>query len=87
VAWLYQQALRHDPYRHGPEKRVARHLSWYFLRCAQPEGMDPLVYRVGELLIMLRIRKRMEDVLHRLQEDLLIANWSYEVASAEEISQ
>ncbi|HEY1349876.1 MAG TPA: hypothetical protein VGF67_09650 [Ktedonobacteraceae bacterium] len=97
VAWLFQQALRYDPYRNGPEKRVARHLSWHFLRCARPEGIDPLVCGVGELLAIMRIvphkryplraRKRMEDALHRLQEDQLIANWSYEAISAEEIGQ
>jgi len=87
VAWLFQQALKYDPYRHGQEKRLARHLSWHFLRHARPDGIEPLLCRVNDILTITKIvpderypgraRTRLEDVLKRLKEDGLISTWFY----------
>jgi hypothetical protein len=82
VAWLFQQALKYDPYRAGHEKRLARHLSWHFLRHAKPDGIEPLQIRVTDLLTLMKIvvderypgraRNNLEDALKRLKEDNLI---------------
>jgi hypothetical protein len=89
VAWLFQQALKYDPYRHGAEKRLARYLSWYFLRNAKPDGIDPIQCRVNDLLALMKIsvderypgraRKRLEDALNRLKEDQVAISWSYDI--------
>lgn len=94
VAWLFQQALKYDPYRSGHEKRLARHLSWHFLRHAKPDGIEPLQIRVNDLLAIMKIvvderypgraRKHLEDALKRLEEDKLIVIWSYDIVSGDD---
>lgn len=86
LAMLSANALRYDPYRQKPEKRLLRYLSWQW-RIAAKQSEFLRSYRVATLLdeIGLKLRKhnplqtreRLEHCLDTLQGNGDIAAWQY----------
>jgi hypothetical protein len=94
LALLSSEALRYDPYRQRPEKRLARYLSWQW-RVGAHRGAFQRAYRVRTLLEEIglavgkpaRTRERLEHALDRLLADGLISAWQYEGWREEELAQ
>jgi DNA-binding transcriptional regulator YiaG len=86
LALLSSEALRYDPFRQRPEKRLARYLSWQW-RVGAHSGDFIRTYRVSTLLEELglhvedhrpaRSRERFEEALDCLQQDRMISSWQY----------
>jgi DNA-binding XRE family transcriptional regulator len=86
LALLSSEALRYDPLRQRPEKRLARYLSWQW-RVGAHSGDFIRTYRVSTLLEELgleinahdpaRTRERFEKALDCLEQDRLISGWQY----------
>ena len=86
LALLSSEALRYDPFRQRPEKRLARYLSWQWRVGAQSGGFIR-TYRVSTLLEELglqveehrpaRTRERFEEALDCLQRDRMVSSWQY----------
>ncbi|HVT58667.1 MAG TPA: helix-turn-helix transcriptional regulator [Thermoanaerobaculia bacterium] len=86
LALLSSEALRYDPLRQRPEKRLARYLSWQW-RVGAHSGDFIRTYRVSTLLDELgleasahdpaRTRERFEKALDCLEHDRLISGWQY----------
>ena len=86
VALLSANALRYNPLRQQPEKRLLRYLSWQW-RIGAGQGAFVKVYRVPTLLEETGIdvyepkpaktRDRLEKCLDALQEQGDIAAWQY----------
>jgi DNA-binding XRE family transcriptional regulator len=86
LALLSSEALRYDPFRQRPEKRLARYLSWQW-RVGAHSGDFIRTYRVSTLLEELglrvedhrpaRTRERFEEALDCLQHDRMISSWQY----------
>ncbi len=95
VALLSANALRYDPTRQKPEKRLVRYLSWQW-RVAASTGELRRSYRVQTLLEEIgleaskndpaRLRARLERCLDTLREAEDIAGWQYEAAWEEELA-
>jgi DNA-binding XRE family transcriptional regulator/ribosomal protein S17E len=87
TALLAAKALEYDPYRQKYEKRLARYLSWQW-RNRMGKGFEHQKYKVATLLSAIgmelearyasRRRERFERILDTLQEDKVVAAWSYE---------
>lgn len=89
AALLSIQALRYDPYRQVPEKRLARGLSDRWRVGASREGQYRRPFRVADLVRMAgleehvpgkpqRKKDRIEKALDTLHADGVIASWEYE---------
>lgn len=86
LALLSSEALRYDPYRQRPEKRLARYLSWQW-RVGAHSGDFIRTYRVSTLLEELGLvvderepgatRERFEKALDCLLEDRMVSSWQY----------
>lgn len=86
LAWLSTKALRYDPYRQKPEKRLLRYLSWQW-RIRRNEGNLLQTFTVRTLLERTHLRKdpnnpikikdRLEKALDTLLEDKLVNAWQY----------
>ncbi len=95
VALLSANALRYDPTRQKPEKRLVRYLSWQW-RVAASTGELRRSYRVQTLLEEIgleaskndpaRLRARLEKCLDTLREAEDIAGWQYEADWEEELA-
>lgn len=85
---LSQKALEYDPYRKGPEKRLAKYLAFHFRANARH---DVLLRKVGTLLDAIgadslkqdrdhpeRTKTRLETALDTLCRDGVIGSWSYD---------
>jgi DNA-binding XRE family transcriptional regulator len=93
LALLSSEALRYDPFRQRPEKRLARYLSWQW-RVGAHSGDFIRTYRVSTLLeeIGLRVeakpsrtRERFEQALDCLQQDRMISSWQYAETWSEDL--
>jgi DNA-binding XRE family transcriptional regulator len=94
LALLSSEALRYDPYRQKPEKRLARYLSWQW-RVGAHSGGFIRTYRISTLLEELglsvdrsnpvRTRERFEEALDCLQRDRMISSWQYGEGWREEL--
>jgi hypothetical protein len=89
AALLSIQALRYDPYRQAPEKRLARGLSERWRVGASREGQYRRPFRVADLVRMSglehyqpgkpqRKKERLEQALDTLHADEVILAWEYE---------
>jgi DNA-binding XRE family transcriptional regulator len=86
LALLSSEALRYDPYRQRPEKRLARYLSWQW-RVGAHNGDFVRTYRISTLLDELGLelderepgatRERFEKALDCLLEDRMVSSWQY----------
>jgi DNA-binding XRE family transcriptional regulator len=86
LALLSSEALRYDPFRQRPEKRLARYLSWQW-RVGAHSGDFIRTYRVSTLLEELGLeiderepgatRERFEKALDCLLADRMISSWQY----------
>ncbi len=86
LALLSSAALRYNPARQRPEKRLARYLSWQW-RVGAHMGDFLRTYRVSTLLQELGLevnaqepswtRERFERALDQLHQDSLISGWQY----------
>lgn len=86
---ISMQALRYDPYRQIPEKRLSRGLSSRWRNGASREGQYRRPLRVADLVRMAgmeayvpgkprRKKERLEKALDTLHADGVIAAWEYE---------
>ena len=86
LALLSSEALRYDPYRQRPEKRLARYLSWQW-RVGAHNGDFVRTYRISTLLDELGLevderepgatRERFEKALDCLLKDRMVSSWQY----------
>lgn len=99
VAQLSSMALKYDPYRQKPEKRLAR-LFTYHWRVEATTGRALKKYRVATLLDEIgedeisqdkrkrypnKVKERLEKALDQLDKDEVIAAWQYEESWNENI--
>jgi hypothetical protein len=92
AALLSIQALRYDPYRQVPEKRLTRGLSDRWRVGASREGQYRRPFRVADLIRMSgldeyqpgkpqRKKQRFEQALDVLHADGVIASWEYDYST------
>jgi len=91
VMQLASKALKYDPYRQKPEKRLARLFTYHWRveattgRVVKPYRIATLLEEIGEDEISQdkrkrypnRVKERLETALDQLKEDNVIAAWQY----------